>query len=89
MPKLIKEETLHIDYPDISESVVLNYKVIQDNIGRICFKFYAESGNDFVYDEVATIGKDENDYFIISDTTNQPLVSAVQNTAAFIVSEYA
>lgn len=89
MTNLINEETLHIDYPDISESAILNYKLVKDDIGRLCFKFYVESGNSFIYDEVITIGGDDNDYHIVSDTSNPLLISAIRNTISYLVHEHA
>jgi len=90
MTNLIKEETLHIDYPDISESVILNYSIAKDN-GCLKFKFTAQNNKNFIYDEVSSLGIDPDDYYITSDisTHNLALISAIQNTTKYIVKEYA
>lgn len=89
MTNTVKEETLTIDFPDISESIILNYIIVNDN-GCLKFKFNAQTNKNFVYDEVSTLGIDDCNYHITSDisTHNMALISAIQNTTKYIVQEY-
>lgn len=87
--KLLDSQTLHIDYPDISKSVTIDYAVKLDDIGRKQFVFEVNGDDDFHYKEFTTIGKDEHDYHVATTLNETLLMSAVKNTISFIVSEYA
>lgn len=88
MSNVLKEETLYIDFPDISDSIKLQYIVAKNDSECYKFKFYAESTSGMIYDEIKTIGNDVNDYHIVSDTNNQLLIGAIQNTTKYLMDEY-